>query len=88
MSTRRLLSHHKRIHDRHTLPFGVHQHRVELDLGDIIAQPRREQRDLRDQSRQRRDVGLAAPRNPLSKATAFSSSSIALASSAPTGAGR
>jgi hypothetical protein len=48
--TTQLPPHHQRIDDRDALPLGVHQHRVERDLGGIIAQPCREQRDLRDLS--------------------------------------
>ena len=36
----------------------MHQHRIEFDLGDLLAQPRRQQRNLRDQLRQRGDIRL------------------------------
>ena len=51
-----LLPHHQRIDDGDALPFRVHQHRIELDLGNLGLQPRRKHRDLRDQLRQRRNI--------------------------------
>jgi hypothetical protein len=36
----------------------VHQHRIDFDLGHVVAQARGEMRELRDQLRERRDVGF------------------------------
>lgn len=43
--------HHQRVHDRHALPFRVHQHRVELDLRDLLCMLRGKQGDVGDRLR-------------------------------------
>ncbi len=82
-------SHHQRIDDRDALPLRMHQHRVELDLGNFArvvappaARPARSDCDSAGMS------AFAAPRNPFSSGAALSSASIAAASAALTGAGR
>ena len=64
----------------------MHQYRIEFDLGNLRAALRGELRDLRNQLRQRRNVGFRRPLKPLSNGAAFSSPSIAVASAALTGA--
>jgi hypothetical protein len=52
----------------------MHQHRIELDLGNLPAALRGELRELRNQLRQRRNIGLPRPPEAVEQGRAFTAS--------------
>ncbi len=50
--------HHQRVDDGDALPLRMHQHRIDLDFGNLRTRSRREHGNMRNQLRQCRDVGF------------------------------